>query len=158
MFQIPMILTWVTYITAPFGSELLGLGRWKPEHSSMEDEWERKKEKTLTATGKKHDNGALGGLPRSQAKRVVMQELSPLLSDFYLYKNLNTYLKIPYLFNMDNDGQPRWLSGLAPALGLGHDPGDPGSNLTLGSRRMEPASPSAYVSACLSLCVTIINK
>ena len=43
-----------------------------------------------------------------------------------------------------------------------HDPGDPGSNPTSGSRCMEPASPSAYVSASLSLSlslsVTIINK
>ena len=32
------------------------------------------------------------------------------------------------------------------------------SNPTSGSRCMEPASPSAYVSASLSPCVTIINK
>ena len=40
------------------------------------------------------------------------------------------------------------------------DPGDPGSNPTSGFQCMEPASPSAYVSASLSLslCVTIINK
>ena len=49
-------------------------------------------------------------------------------------------------------------SGLAPAFGPGRDPGDPGSNPTSGSRCMEPASPSAYVSASLSLSVTIINK
>ena len=40
----------------------------------------------------------------------------------------------------------------------GRDPGDPGSNPTSGSRCMEPASPSACVSASLSLSVTIINK
>ena len=57
-------------------------------------------------------------------------------------------------------GIPGWRSGLAPAFGPGRDPGDPGSNPTSGSRCMEPASPSAYVSAplSLSLCVTIINK
>ena len=55
-------------------------------------------------------------------------------------------------------GIPGWPSGLAPAFGPGHDPGDPGSNPMLGSRCMEPASPSACVSASLSLCVTIINE
>ena len=48
-------------------------------------------------------------------------------------------------------GIPGWLSGLAPAFGPGRDPGDPGSSPTLGSRFMEPASPSACVSASLSL-------
>ena len=55
-------------------------------------------------------------------------------------------------------GIPGWCSGLAPAFGPGCDPGDPGSNPTSGSRCMEPASPSAYVSASLSISVTIINK
>ena len=55
-------------------------------------------------------------------------------------------------------GIPGWRSGLAPAFGPGRDPGDPGSNPTSGSRCMEPASPSAYVSASLSLSVTMINK
>ena len=57
-------------------------------------------------------------------------------------------------------GIPGWRSGLAPAFGPGRDPGDPGSNPTSGSRCMEPASPSAYVSASfsLSLSVTIIKK
>ena len=55
-----------------------------------------------------------------------------------------------------NLGIPGWRSGLAPAFGPGRDPRDPGSNPTSGSRCMEPASPSAYVSASLS--VTIINK
>ena len=49
-------------------------------------------------------------------------------------------------------GIPGWRSGLAPAFGPGRDPGDPESNPTSGSRCMEPASPSAYVSASLSLC------
>ena len=48
-------------------------------------------------------------------------------------------------------GIPGWRSGLAPAFGPGRDPGDQGSNPTSGSRCMEPASPSAYVSASLSL-------
>ena len=55
-------------------------------------------------------------------------------------------------------GIPGWRSGLVPAFGPGRDPGDPGSNPTSGSWCMEPASPSAYVSASLSLSVTIINK
>ena len=46
-------------------------------------------------------------------------------------------------------GIPGWRSGLAPVFGPGCDPGDPGSNPKLGSRCMEPASPSACVSASL---------
>ena len=53
-------------------------------------------------------------------------------------------------------GIPGWCSGLVPVFGPGRDPGDLGSNPTLGSRCMEPASPSACVSASLS--VTIIKK
>ena len=55
-------------------------------------------------------------------------------------------------------GIPGWRSGLVPAFGPGRDPGDPGSNPTSGTRCMEPASPSACVSASLSHCVPIINK
>ena len=57
-------------------------------------------------------------------------------------------------------GIPGWRSGLAPAFGPGRDPEDLGSNPTSGSWCMEPASPSACVSASLSLslCMTIINK
>ena len=54
-------------------------------------------------------------------------------------------------------GQPRWLSGLAPPSAQG---------AILGTRDqvprrapwMEPASPSACVSAFLSVCVTIMNE
>ena len=53
---------------------------------------------------------------------------------------------------LETHGIPGWRSGLAPAFGPGCDPGDPGSNPTSGSRCMEPASPSACVSASLSLC------
>ena len=49
-------------------------------------------------------------------------------------------------------GIPGWHRGLVPAFGPGCDPGDPGSNPTSGSRCMETASPSACVSASLSLC------
>ena len=56
-------------------------------------------------------------------------------------------------FYFEKSGIPGWRSGSAPAFGPGRDPGDPGSNPTSGSRCMEPASPSAYVSASLSLCV-----
>ena len=60
----------------------------------------------------------------------------------------------------NESGIPGWRSGLAPAFGPGHDPGDLGSNPTSGSRCMEPASPSACVSASLSLslCMTVKNK
>ena len=51
-------------------------------------------------------------------------------------------------------GIPGWRSSLAPAFGPGRDPGRPGIEPhTSGSRCMEPASPSAYVSASLSLSV-----
>ena len=55
-------------------------------------------------------------------------------------------------------GIPGWRSGLAPAFGPGRDPGDPGSNPTSGSRCMEPASPSACVSASLSLSLCDYHK
>ena len=54
-------------------------------------------------------------------------------------------------------GIPGWRSGLAPAFGPGRDPGDPGSNPTWGCRCMEPASPSAYVSASLSLSLCVCD-
>ena len=53
-------------------------------------------------------------------------------------------------------GIPGWCRGLAPAFGPGRDPGDPGSSPKSGSRCMEPVSPSAYVSASLS--VSLMNK
>ena len=55
------------------------------------------------------------------------------------------------VFNTDILGIPGWRSGLVPAFGPGRDPGDPGSNSTSGSWCMEPASPSACVSASFSL-------
>ena len=55
-------------------------------------------------------------------------------------------------------GIPGWRSGLEPAFGSGRDPGDPGSNPTSGSRCMEPASPSACVSASLSFSLCDYNK
>ena len=69
-----------------------------------------------------------------------------------------TTLWLPFsknFFKKGTFGIPGWRSGLAPAFGPGRDSGDPGSNPTPG---MEPASPSAYVSASVSLSVTIINK
>ena len=53
-------------------------------------------------------------------------------------------------------GDLGWRTGLAPAFGPCRDPGDPGSNPTSDSQCMEPASPSACVSASFS--VTIIKK
>ena len=55
-------------------------------------------------------------------------------------------------------GIPGWRSGLAPAFGPGRDPGNLGSNPTSGSRCMEPASPSAYVSASLSFSLCDYHK
>ena len=53
-------------------------------------------------------------------------------------------------------GTPGWLSGWMSAFGSGCDPGVLGSRPTSGSWCMEPASPSAYVSA--SVCVSLMNK
>ena len=55
------------------------------------------------------------------------------------------------IFECEGLGIPGWRSGLAPAFGPGRDPGDPGSNPMSGFPCMEPASPSACVSASLSL-------
>ena len=65
----------------------------------------------------------------------------------------NTVLNSEYVntFIKSVSGIPGWLSGLAPAFGPGRDPGDRGSGPMSGSRCMEPASPSACVSASLSL-------
>ena len=49
-------------------------------------------------------------------------------------------------------GIPGWLSGLAPAFGPGCDPGVLKSSPASGS--MEPVSPSVYISASLSLCLS----
>ena len=68
------------------------------------------------------------------------------------------YIVVSVVKDVEKLGIPGWRSGLAPAFGPGRDPGDPGSNPTSGSRCMEPDSPSACVSASLSLSVTIINK
>ena len=48
-------------------------------------------------------------------------------------------------------GIPGWHSSLAPAFGPWRHPGDRGLNPTSGSQCMEPASPSAYDSASVSL-------
>ena len=53
------------------------------------------------------------------------------------------------------DWDPWVAQPLATAFGPGRDPGDPGSNPTSGSRCMEPASPSACVSASLSLSLSL---
>ena len=51
------------------------------------------------------------------------------------------------------------LGGVAVwRLPLAQGAGDPGSNPTSGSRCMEPASPSAYVSASLSLSLCAYHK
>ena len=61
----------------------------------------------------------------------------------------------PFFHRNPGSGIPGWCSGLAPAFGPGHDPGDPGSSPMSGSRCMEPASPSACVSAPLSLSLSV---
>ena len=48
-------------------------------------------------------------------------------------------------------GDPWVAQRFGACLGPGRDPGDPGSNPTSGSWCMEPASPSACVSASLFL-------
>ena len=50
-------------------------------------------------------------------------------------------------------GDPWVLSGLVPAFGPGRDPGALGS-IPRRAPGMEPASPSACVSAPLSLCLS----
>ena len=55
-------------------------------------------------------------------------------------------------------GIPGWRSGLVPAFGPGRDPGDLGWSPTSGSQCMEPASPSACVSASLSLSLCDYHK
>ena len=55
-------------------------------------------------------------------------------------------------------GDPWWRSGLVPAFGPGCDLGKPGSNPTLGAWYIEPASPSACVSASLCDYIKIIWK
>ena len=71
--------------------------------------------------------------------------------------NLLSHPVAPSVFTIKirPSGNPGWRSGLAPAFGPGRDPGDPGSNPTWGSRCMEPASPSACVSASLSLSLSL---
>ena len=79
-----------------------------------------------------------------------------------LWTRLERFLDV--WLRIQSAGIPGWRSGLAPAFGPERDPGDPGSNPTSGFRCMEPASPSACVSASLSLShthtlsVTIVNK
>ena len=69
-----------------------------------------------------------------------------------LKETRKNYREMKNSLKKNEKGIPGWRSGLAPAFGPGHDPGDPGSNPMSGSWCMEPASPSAYVSA--SLCVS----
>ena len=64
-------------------------------------------------------------------------------------------MKVEATIKMAIKGIPGWRSGLAPAFGPGCDPGDPGLNPTSGSWCMEPASPSACVSASLSFSLSL---
>ena len=54
---------------------------------------------------------------------------------------------------IENTGTPRWLRGLAPAFGPGHDPGVLGSSPTSGSLRGACFSPLP-----VSLPVSLRNK
>ena len=87
---------------------------------------------------------------RSEPKADAQSLSHPGIPDIYFqFSNIeyNTQCSSQVL----SLGIPGWRSGLAPAFGPGRDSGDPGSNPTSGSRCMEPASPSACVSASLSL-------
>ena len=53
------------------------------------------------------------------------------------------------LIKNKREGQPRWLSSLAPAFGPGHDSGVPGSSPTSGSLH------GACFSLCLCLCLSL---
>ena len=70
----------------------------------------------------------------------------------FVFENHLQHFKNP-IFKKRRLGIPGWRRGLVPAFGPGRDPGDLGSNPTSGSRCMEPASPSACVSASLSFSV-----
>ena len=100
----------------------------------------------------------------------------------FFYDSIMTFssLNIPHKHAIRNDvRQPWWLSSLVPAFSPGCDPGDPGSSPTSSSSACvsafgsgcdprdpflhwvpcrEPASPSACISASLSLCLSWINK
>ena len=61
-------------------------------------------------------------------------------------------LVVPGPLKNDKRGVPGWPGGLVPAFGPGRNPGVRGLSPTSGSR-MESVSPSACVSASLSLYV-----
>ena len=75
-----------------------------------------------------------------------------ILTGYYVIIN------VPIPRDVKKGGIPGWRSGLAPAFGPGRDPGDLGSSPTSGSWCMEPASPSACVSASLSLSLCDYHK
>ena len=56
-----------------------------------------------------------------------------------------------YMLKVSPAGAAQVAQRFSGAFGPGRDPGDPGLNRTSGSWCMEPASPSACVSASLSL-------
>ena len=68
----------------------------------------------------------------------------------YVYQGIMLYILNLY----SSLGIPGWLSGLAPSFSPGRDPEVSGSSPALGSGA-EPASPSAYVSASLSLSLSV---
>ena len=91
-------------------------------------------------------------LPLSRSHRKLHSVTSNIgNSHFSSYLSVTFDIIEDFLIPKTFSGIPGWRSGLAPAFGPGRDPGDPGSSPMSGSRCMEPASPSAYVSASLSL-------
>ena len=62
--------------------------------------------------------------------------------------------------DIEDQGIPGWRSGLAPAFGPGRNPGDSGSNPTLGSGRLRIESHVVLLAwsllgACFSLCLCL---
>ena len=75
-----------------------------------------------------------------------------------VFKEINKIGKALTTLKKKRKGTPGWFSGLVPAFSPEHDPGDLGLNPMTGSRCMEPASPSAYVSASLSFSLCEYHK
>ena len=86
-------------------------------------------------------------------KKTISGDIT--MQDFRLYYKAVVIKTVWYWHKNRHKGIPWWRSGLAPAFAPGRDPGDPGSNPTSGSRCMELASPSACVSASLSLSLSV---
>ena len=91
-------------------------------------------------------------IQKTRSSYILIQILSPE-SLYYLAKHLVQEEKQVKHQEGGDRGIPGWLSGLAPAFGLGCDPGVPdgvlGSSPALGSRHR------ACFSLCLCLCLSL---